>query len=66
MNVDEAMALFGPGNKKFWTLQSGDHFNAGETLACEVERLRAELAAAVAELDELVNETIKRNGWGAE
>ena len=48
MNVDEAMELFGPGNKKFWTLQSGDHFNAGETLACEVERLRAELAAAKA------------------
>jgi hypothetical protein len=44
MNVDEAMELFGTGNKKFWTLQSGDHFNAGETLACEVERLRAELA----------------------
>lgn len=43
MNVDEAMELFGPSKKKFYTLQSGDHFCAGETLACEVERLRAEL-----------------------
>lgn len=43
MNVDEAMELFGPSKKKFWTLQSGDHFSAGETLACEVERLRAEV-----------------------
>jgi RNA polymerase-interacting CarD/CdnL/TRCF family regulator len=30
------------------------------------QRLKTELAAAKAELDELVNETIKRNGWGAE
>lgn len=48
MNVDDAMELFGPSKKKFYTLQSGDHFCAGETLACEVERLRAELAAAKA------------------
>lgn len=38
---------------------------ADATIA-EVERLRGELAEAKAELDELVNETIKRNGWGAE
>ena len=44
MNVDEAMELFGPSKKKFYTLQSGDHFCAGETLACAVERLRGELA----------------------
>jgi hypothetical protein len=46
MNVDEAMELFGPSKKKFYTLQFGDHFCAGETLAKEVERLRAELAEA--------------------
>ena len=38
---------------------------ADATIA-EVERLRGELAEAKAELDELVNETIKRNEWGAE
>jgi uncharacterized small protein (DUF1192 family) len=29
----------------------------------EIDRLRAELAAAKAELEKLVKETIKRNGW---
>ena len=30
----------------------------------EVERLRAELAEVRAELEKIVGETIKRNGWG--
>jgi len=38
---------------------------ADATIA-EVERLRSELAAVRAELEEIVGETIKRNGWGAE
>jgi hypothetical protein len=38
---------------------------ADATIA-EVERLRAKLAAVRAELEEIVGETIKRNGWGAE
>lgn len=32
----------------------------------KIDRLKAELAAAKAELEKLVAETIKRNGWGAE
>jgi hypothetical protein len=62
MNVDEAMETAA----EFKTDPMLFAETVAVVLAAEVERLRAELAAAVAELDELVNETIKRNGWGAE
>lgn len=64
MNVDEAMAYTRRDKDQgFW---SDDMHNAMVTLATEVERLRAKLAAVRAELEEIVGETIKRNGWGAE
>jgi hypothetical protein len=47
MNVDEAMA-YASKDKCFWT---GEVHTALETLAAEVERLRAELAAAKAEME---------------
>ena len=56
MNVDEAMAY--SRRDKDEGFQSHDMHSAMVTLAAEVERLRAELAAAV--------QTLRRNGWGAE
>ena len=56
---------------KYWcvaTISAWQVWQAAYAAGRKAEQAEVErrLAAAVAELDELVNETIKRNGWGAE
>ena len=63
MNVDEAMADVENNIKRHPEKYSPYYREVAITLAAEVERLRAKLSAVRAELEEIVGETIKRNGW---
>lgn len=65
MNVDEAMAI--ADGYCGWMSNGRIEVKTSEivaiTLSKEVERLRAELAAAKAELQNIVSGQIKANGW---